>query len=113
MKITHLEKAKQPTPKLKDLKEGAVFRPTNNSTVYISCDMDAESPLLSDSCGDLWDYFLDIQDDFKDDRDFFAEHHDYEELYVCVQLDSGKVVLLWEGITVEELDCELMVKEKK
>ena len=113
MKITRLEKSKQPTPKLKDLKAGAVFRPTNNSTLYISCDMDAEHALLSASCGDLWDNFLDIQDDFNLDRELFAENHDYEELYVCVQLDNGKVVLLWEGITVEEQDCELMVKEKR
>ena len=113
MKITHLEKSKQPTPTLRDLKAGAVFRPINNSTVYIACDMDAECPLLSSSCGDLWKYFFDLQDDFNYDRDLFGENHDYDELYVCVQLTTGKVVLLWNGIEVEELDCELMVKEKR
>ena len=98
---------------MKDLTAGAVFRPTNDSTVYISCDIDAECPLLSNSCGDLWEYFLDLQDDFNDDCNLFEENHDYEELYVCVQLTTGEVVLLWEGITVEELNCELMVKERK
>lgn len=113
MKITLLEKTKQSTPTLKDLKAGTVFRPTNISTLYISCDMAAEHCLLSASYGDLWDNFLDLQDNFNDDREFFAEHHDYEELYVCVQLDTGEVVLLWEGIEVEELDCELIVKGRR
>lgn len=112
MKITHLEKTKQPTPKLKDLKEGAVFRPTNTPTLYLVCDIDAEHPFLANSCSELWDRFFDVQNDFEFNRENFEDEHGYEELYVCVQLDTGKVVLLWEGIEVEEQDCELMVKER-
>ena len=110
MKITHIEKSKQPTPKLKDLKAGAVFRPTNTSTLYIVCDMNAEHPLLADSCADLWNEFFDVQDNFTYDIDKFEDEHGYKELYVCIQLTTGGVVLLWEGIEVEEQDCELLCK---
>ena len=112
MKITHLEKTAQPTPILQNLKIGAVFRPINASTLYLVCDMDGHHSLLANSCIDLWDNFFDVQNNFNCSIAEFEDDHEYDELYVCVQLNNGKVVLLWEGIKVEEQDCELVVKER-
>lgn len=110
MKITYIDKPIPKTPILADLKSGSVFRPTNSLHIFIRCDLCGESRLISECGSDIWGYTTLVGSEPFEDRETFAENHDYDELIVCANLTTGGVTLFHEGIEVERLDCELMVE---
>lgn len=110
MKIEYINKQPTKTPTLAELKSGEVFRPMNSHIVYMCCDLSGESRLLSERASDIWEYVALVGDEPFVDRETFAENHDYDELIVCISLTSGNVVLLYQDIEVERVNCKLLVE---
>lgn len=110
MKIRYTNKPQDPNPMLKELSIGALFRPINSNTIYLLTGLYGESHLLTDSSKVLWENFRDIQFDFHD-KEEFDEGHDYTELLLCVDIESGKAELLHKDITVVIIDAELVVEK--
>lgn len=110
MKITYQEKPISRIPKLKDLDTGEVFRFPNSLRIFMRCDLCGESQLLSEKPSSIWGYVTKTANDPFEDKEHFDENFDYDQLIVCVELVSGNVTLFYEGIEVEPLDCELLIK---
>ena len=111
MKIEYIDKQPTKTPTLADLKSGEVFRPKDSHLILMCCDISGESRLLSDCGSDIWGYATFVGSESFENKDDFAENHDYDELIVCANLVTGGVTLFHESIEVERLDCKLVVKE--
>lgn len=110
MKIEYINTLTPKNPTLAELKPGEVFRPTNSRIVYMCCDLSGESCLLSERGSDIWEYTALVGIEPFDEKETFAENHDYDELIVCVNLTSGGVVLLYQDIEVERVNCKLLVE---
>lgn len=110
MKIRYINKPQTPNPTLKDLSIGTLFHPIDSNTIYLLTGLCGESYLLTDSSKVLWENFHDIQLDFQDKEDF-DEGHDYTELLLCVNIESGKAELFYEDITVVIVNAELVVEK--
>lgn len=111
MQIEYANKQPTKTPTLTDLKSGDVFRPTNSRHIFMRCDLCGESRLLSDCGSDIWGYATFVGSEPFENKDDFAENHDYDELIVCANLVTGGVTLLHESIEVEKVECKLLVEE--
>lgn len=98
-------------PRLAEISSGQVFRPINSLSTFMRCDLNADSPFLSERVSNIWEHTTFVGSEPFDDKDEFDENCDYDELIVCVNLTTGGVTLLYDGIEVERLDCELVVKE--
>ena len=112
MKITYTDKPIGKSPTLEDLKRGAVFRPINSRQVYIRSDLLGEDYLLTERGENIWRYVTLVGSEPFEDKAEFDENYDYDSLIVCVNLESGYVTVFYDGIEVEPLDCELLVKEE-
>lgn len=110
MKIEYIDKPTLKNPTLAELKSGEVFRPTNSRIVYMCCDLCGESRLLSERGSDIWEHTALVGDEPFEEKETFAENHDYDELIVCVSLTTGSVVLLYQDIEVERVNCKLLVE---
>ena len=110
MKIRYTNKPQILNPMLKELSVGALFRPIISNTIYLLTDLYGESRLLTDSSSMLWEHFHDIQNDFDDEEDF-RDGHDYTELLLCINVESGEAELLYEDITVVIINAELVVEK--
>lgn len=108
MKINYQNKSKNLT--LAELDNGDVFTLPNSECTYMRCDMDAGENFITSSFGAIWDVVeLTGTEPFAGSSDF-EDHYDCEELIVCVSLASGRIVLLYQGIEVKPLNCELVVE---
>lgn len=110
MKIEYTNKQPTKDPTLADLKPGEVFRPTNSRTIYMCCGLSGESRLLSEHASDIWDYTALVGSEPFERKEEFDENHDYDELIVCVNLTTSGVVLFYQDIEVERVNCKLLVE---
>lgn len=111
MKIEYTNKQPTKNPTLRELKPGEAFRPTNSPNIFMRCDHDGESRLLSNYAPDIWESITVTGQEPFEDVDVFRENHDYDELIVCVHLATGSITLFYQGIEVERLNCKLLVEE--
>lgn len=110
MKITYTDKPIGKKPTLEDLKRGTVFRPINSRDIYIRSDLLGEDYLLTERGDNIWRYVVLVGSEPFEDKAQFDESYDYDSFIVCVSLESGNVVVFFDGIEVVPLECELLVK---
>ena len=103
MKITY-SKSYTPTPKLRSLEAGEVFRPENSLRVYMTTRYTGMDDIFSDTAFD--DYVLNIQN-----FDFDDCPPNADELRACIDLENGKIVFLHLDIEIRPLECELNIIE--
>ena len=106
MKINY-ERTVPITPRLNDVRPGELFRPTNTDSVYLRTNSFGSDDFTSDKEPPLRKLFEDIQS-FYDKN----EGLDYEALVFCVNVETGKLVLLDSELKVEKLIGELLIKER-
>ena len=104
MKITY-SKGYIPTPKLRELDQGEVFRPKNSQRVCMVTAYTGMDDIFSDTAFE--DYVLNVQNFDFDDCPPSAD-----ELRACVDLTSGEIVFFHLDIEVRLLECELNVIEE-
>lgn len=101
MKITY-SKGYIPTPTLRSLEQGEVFRPENSLKVYMKTAYTGFDDIFSDTAYE--DYAENIQNlDFDTARDLRA----------CVDLSNGEIVFFHSDIKVRVLECELNIVESE
>lgn len=105
MKITY-SKGYTPTPKLRSLEAGEVFRPKNSQKVYMTTQYVGMDDIFSDTAFE--DYVLNVQNFDFDDCPPSAD-----ELRACVDLSNGTMVFFHLDIEVRLLECELNITEEK
>ena len=102
MKITY-SKGYTPTPTLRSLEQGEVFRPINSQRVYMPTIYTGLDDIFSETATD--DYYENIQN-----MDF---DHDHANLYrACVDLSNGTIVFFHLDIEVRPLESELNIIEE-
>lgn len=106
MKINY-ERTVPITPKLNEVRPGELFRPTNSENVYMRTNHQGSDDFTSEKEPPLRKMFIDVQDTYDNPEDI-----DYEELVFCVDMETGKLVLLSAAVKVEKLIGELMIKER-
>lgn len=106
MKINY-ERTVPITPKLSEVRNGELFRPTNSERVYMRTNGYGSDEFTSEKELPLRKLFDDIQNVYEKPEDI-----DYEDLVFCADMETGKLVLLHSGIKVEKLIGELMIKER-
>lgn len=104
MKITYTNPTPTTSVTLDDVLYGTVFRPFGSRRVFILTEGDGMCDYLANACSDL-DKIIEE----------FSHHSEkwinYEDLLLCVELDSGKVALTSKYTYIEELEYEFLVKE--
>ena len=103
MKITHT----QPTPTasitLDDIYCGTVFRPFGSRRIFMLTVGNGLDDYLADTCSSL--------DKIVEEFSNYSEKWDnYKDLLLCVELESGQVVLISKYTYIEELEYEFLVK---
>lgn len=106
MKINY-ERTVPITPCLSEVRAGELFRPIEAERVYLRTNGYASDDFTSDKEPPLRKLFNDLQGAYEKPEDI-----DYEELIFCVDIESGKLVLLAANLKVEKLIGELMIKER-
>jgi hypothetical protein len=106
MKINY-EKTVPITPKLSEVRAGELFRPINSERVFMRATGHGSDDFTCDKEGPLRKMFLDLQNAYTPDEEI-----DYESLVFCADIESGKLLLLDEGLKVEKIIGELMIKER-
>lgn len=105
MKITY-SKGYTPTPKLRSLEAGEVFRPKNSQRVcMVTAYTGMDDDLFSGTA--LEDYVLNVQN-----FDFDDCPPEVDELRACVDLSNGTMVFFHLDIEVVVLECELNIAEE-
>ena len=111
MKINYVEKVNEEI-KLKDIKVGELFRPTNSRDVYMRTTIRGDDTLLTNSCNTLWENTAcGYGGEPFEDRDDFEEKCEYEDLIACVDMERGEIWLLHQDVCVEKLKSELTIEE--
>ncbi len=106
MKINY-ERTVPITPKLYEVRPGELFRPNHSDSVYMKTSNNGSDEFTSEKEAPLRKMFADIQGAYKTEDDI-----DYESLVFCVDMETGKMVLLDSSLKVEKLIGELMIKER-
>ena len=106
MKINY-ERTIPITPKLHEVRAGELFRPNGTEHVYMRTSGHGSDEFTSEKEAPLRKLFDDLQGAYEKSEDI-----DYEELIFCVDMETGKLVLLHSGLKVEKLIGELMIKER-
>ena len=106
MKINY-ERTVPITPKLYEVRPGELFRPNHADNVYMKTSGKGSDEFTSEKEAPLRKMFADIQGAYKTEEDI-----DYESLVFCVDMETGKMVLLDSSLKVEKLIGELMIKER-
>mgnify|MGYP006932842676 CR=1 FL=1 len=106
MKINY-ERTVPITPKLYEVRPGELFRPNHADQVFMRTTGNGSDEFTSEKEAPLRKMFMDIQSAYKSDEDI-----DYESLAFCVDMETGKLVLLDSSLKVEKLIGELMIKER-
>lgn len=106
MKISY-ERTVPITPTLTELRAGEIFRPTNSERVFVRTNGCASDEFTSDREAPIRKLFDDLQQAYTNDDDL-----DCEELVFCVDMETGKLILLHSNLKVEKLIGELMIKER-
>ena len=104
MKITY-SKGYTPTPKLRSLDQGEVFRPKNSLKVYMTTMYNGMDDIFSDTAYE--DYVENVQNFDFDDCPPRAN-----ELRACIELSSGDIVFFHLDIEVRSLESELNIIEE-
>lgn len=111
MKINYVAKVNEQI-KLKDIKTGELFRPTDSRDVYIRTSVRGDDNLLTNSFNSLWNSTANgYEGDPFDSKDDFEDKCNYEDLIVCVDIESGDIWLLHQDVCVEKLKSELTIEE--
>jgi hypothetical protein len=106
MKINY-ERTVPITPKLYEVRPGELFRPNHADQVFMRTTSNGSDEFTSEKEAPLRKMFMDIQSAYKNDEEI-----DYESLIFCVDMETGKLVLLDSSLKVEKLIGELMIKER-
>lgn len=106
MKITYAPPTTPPAIRLKDLRNGEIFRPTNSLEVYMYLGITADDIIITDDCDTITNHTINVQNfDFDD-----CPPYEYE-LLACTSVERGGINFFHEGITVDKLNHELYIKE--
>ena len=106
MKINY-ERTVPITPRLNEVRPGELFRPTNSESVYLRTNAYGSNDFTSDKDQPLRKIFEDLQNAYDED-----ECLDYEALVFCINVETGKLILLDADLKVEKLIGELLIKER-
>lgn len=106
MKINY-ERTVPITPKLYEVRPGELFRPNHADQVFMKTTCNGSDEFTSEKEAPLRKMFADIQNAYKSDEEI-----DYESLVFCIDMETGKMVLLDSALKVEKLIGELMIKER-
>ena len=106
MKINY-ERTVPITPKLYEVRPGELFRPNHADQVYMKTTCNGSDEFTSEKEAPLRKMFSDLQGAYNKEDDI-----DYESLVFCVDMETGKLVLLDSTLKVEKLIGELMIKER-
>lgn len=106
MKINY-ERTVPITPKLYEVRPGELFRPNHADNVYMKTSSNGSDEFTSEKEVPLRKMFADIQNAYDREEDI-----DYENLVFCIDMETGKMVLLDSALKVEKLIGELMIKER-
>ena len=104
MKITYSNPTPIPSTILDDVIYGTVFRPFGSRRIFLLTEGDGMSDYLADVCSDLDK----IVEEFSSCSEKWTN---YEDLCLCVELDSGKVILISKYTHIEKIEYEFLVKE--
>jgi hypothetical protein len=105
MQITY-SKGYIPTPKLRELDQGEVFRPKNSQRVYMPTAYTGMDDIFSNTAFE--DYVLNVQN-----FDFDDCPPNADELRACINLVDGTIVFFHLDIEVRVLECELNIVEEE
>ena len=106
MKINY-ERTVPITPKLYEVRPGELFRPNHADNVYMKTTCNGSDEFTSEKEAPLRKMFADIQSAYDKEEDI-----DYESLVFCIDMETGKMILLDSNLKVEKLIGELMIKER-
>ena len=106
MKINY-ERTVPITPKLYEVRPGELFRPNHADQVFMKTGSHGSDEFTSEKEAPLRKLFDDVQGAYDKEDDI-----DYESLIFCVDMETGKLVLLDSTLKVEKLIGELMIKER-
>ena len=106
MKINY-ERTVPITPKLYEVRPGELFRPNHADQVFMKTTSNGSDEFTSEKETPLRKMFSDIQGAYGKEEDI-----DYESLVFCIDMETGKMVLLDSSLKVEKLIGELMIKER-
>lgn len=104
MKITY-SKGYTPSPKLRSVEQGEVFRPKNSQRIYMTTMYTGLDDIFSETAYE--DYFDNIQN-----FDFDNCPPSADELRACVDLSNGEIVFFHLDTEVKLFGCELNVIEE-
>ena len=106
MKINY-ERTVPITPKLYEVRPGELFRPNPADNGYMKSTCNGSDEFTSEKEAPLRKMFTDNQSAYDKEEDI-----DYENLVFCIDMETGKMVLLDSNLKVEKLIGELMIKER-
>lgn len=104
MKITYTQPTPIPSIILDDVCYGTVFRAFHSRKIFMLTEGDGMSGYLADTCSDLDK----IIEEFSSHSEKWTN---YEDLLLCIELDTGKIALISKYTYIEELEYEFLVKE--
>lgn len=106
MKINY-ERTVPITPKLFEVRPGELFRPNHSDQIYMKTTCSGSDEFTSEKEAPLRKMFYDLQGAYEKE-----DNIDYESLVFCIDMETGKMVLLDSTLKVEKLIGELMIKER-
>jgi hypothetical protein len=113
MKVRYNEQTKK-VILLKDISIGTVFCPVGTHDIYMKLDHNGGSDFLTNNCSYLWTATNGgYEGENFETRNDFEEDYDYEDLILCVDVQTGNVALLFKYIEIELLNCELIINKEK